>query len=67
MTPSEMLMSLSCIWKSVVEEYPEAEHGEILGHVEVLQSLIFKLRGGEGGQEKEINSEAKTICEGISD
>lgn len=43
MTPSEMLMSLSCIWKSVVEEYPEAEHDEILKYIESLQLLLFRL------------------------
>jgi hypothetical protein len=43
MTPNEILMSLSCIWKAVVEKYPEAEHEKILEHIEALQLLIFHL------------------------
>lgn len=42
MTPNEMLMSLSRIWKACVE-YPNADHEEILKHIEALQLLIFRL------------------------
>jgi len=48
MTPNEMLQMLSTIWAACAE-YPDAEHGEILGHIEKLQSLVFQLRGGENG------------------
>lgn len=43
MTPNEMLMDLSRVWKAVVEKYPEAEHEKILEHIEALQLLIFIL------------------------
>lgn len=43
-TVSEMLQVLSGIWRSTVTHYPEAEHEEILIHIEALQSLLFHVK-----------------------
>jgi len=44
MSINDMLMALSQIWTNCVINYPEADHEEILKHVEKLQSIIFGLR-----------------------
>jgi len=43
MTPGEMLTTLSIMWSVLVLQYPDAEHDEILKHIEALQLLIFRL------------------------
>jgi len=43
-TVDEMLQALSGIWRSTVTHYPEAEHEEILIHIEALQSLLFHVK-----------------------
>lgn len=45
MSPNEMLQALSRIWLACVVEYPEADHGLILRHVEALQVLVFGIDG----------------------
>lgn len=43
MSINNMLMALSQIWINCVINHPEANHEEILKHIEKLQSIIFKL------------------------
>jgi hypothetical protein len=43
MTPNEILMNLSSIWITCVIDYPEANHMEILKHIEALQMLVIQL------------------------
>jgi hypothetical protein len=41
---NKMLILLSQIWRDCVINFPEADHEQILEHIQALQSIIFKLK-----------------------
>jgi hypothetical protein len=43
MSPNDMLRALADIWATCVIDYPEADHAEILRHIEALQGIVFGL------------------------
>lgn len=43
MSPNDMLQALADIWATCVTNYPEADHTEILRHIEALQLIILGL------------------------
>jgi hypothetical protein len=47
MSPNEMLRALAVIWTACAVDYPDADHQEILRHIEALQLIIFSLECSE--------------------